>query len=80
MGRKVEIDRENQKIRATRSLRSSGGSTVLTIPDEVLQSVGFEEGDQIEIEAEMFGEEISLRKSAADESEIGTDETGETDN
>lgn len=73
MGRKVEIDRENQEIRATRDLRSSGGSTVLTIPDEILQSVGFEEGDQIEIQADMFGDEIRLRKSETGVSD-GSDE------
>lgn len=68
MGRKVEIDRESQTIRATRDLRASGGSTVLSIPDEVLQSVGFEEGDQIGIEADMFGDEIRLRKRPDDDS------------
>lgn len=68
MGRKVEIDRENQKIRAARDLRSSGGSTVLSIPDEILQSVGFHEGDEMRIEAEMFGDEIRIRKIPDDSS------------
>ncbi|GAA1280275.1 hypothetical protein GCM10009646_79140 [Streptomyces aureus] len=62
MGRKVEIDRESQTIRATRSLRESGSSSVVTIPNEVIQSVGFEHGDNIAIEADMFGDEIRLRR------------------
>ena len=66
MGRRVQIDHDEQSIRAHRTLRSSGGSTVLTIPGEVLESVGFEPGDEIEIEAEMFGDEIRLRKAGGD--------------
>lgn len=70
MGRKVEIDRENQTIHATRDLRASGGSTVVSIPDEILQSVGFEQGDELEIEADMFGDEIRLRQVS---DQAGTD-------
>jgi len=63
MGHRVQIDRDEEMIRAQRDLRQSGGSTVLTIPNQVLESVGFESGDKIEIEAEMFGDEIRLRGS-----------------
>lgn len=67
MGRKVEIDRENQMIRGTRTLRESGSSSVVTIPNEIIQAVGFENGDDIELEADMFGDEIRLRKVESDE-------------
>lgn len=68
MGRKVEIDRENKKIRGTRTLRESGSSSVVTIPNEIIQAVGFENGDDIELEADMFGDEIRLRKVESDDS------------
>lgn len=67
MGRKVEIDRENQMIRGTRTLRESGSSSVVTIPNEIIQAVGFENGDDIELEADMFGDEIRLRKVESDD-------------
>lgn len=59
--RKVEIDGENQEVRAKRALRQSGGSTVVTIPPEMVDLLDIELGDDVELEAKMFGDEIRLR-------------------
>ena len=59
--RKVDIDSENREVRAARKLRRSGGSTVITVPPEMVDLVDLEHGDQLELEAEWSGEEIRLR-------------------
>lgn len=61
MGRGVEIDKDDKEVSARRKLRESGGSTVVTIPPEMLDLIDIEPGDQVELQAEMFGDEIRLR-------------------
>jgi len=60
MGNSVDIDREEGKMRATRTLRQSGGSIVLTMPRELLDNVGFEDGDELVLEADMLGDELTV--------------------
>jgi len=59
--RKGESDGDKQEVRAKRALRRSGGSTVVTIPPEMVDLLDIELGDDVELEAEMFGDEIRLR-------------------
>jgi len=72
--RKVEIDGERQEVRATRALRQSGGSTVVTIPPEMVDLLDLELGDDLELEAEWSGDEIRLRVVDRDE---GVDDAGD---
>jgi len=67
MGNSVDIDRDEGKMRATRTLRASGGSIVLTMPRELLDNVGFDEGDELVLEADMLGDEIKLTTLAGKE-------------
>jgi antitoxin component of MazEF toxin-antitoxin module len=62
MGSSVSIDPERSTVSAERRIRQSGNSNVLTIPRQMLESVGFERGDDIELEADMDSKEIVLRK------------------
>lgn len=61
MGRRVEVDKDEKVIRAIRPLRESGGSNVVTIPPEMIDLADFEVGDDVELQAEMFGDEIRVR-------------------
>lgn len=63
VSRGVSHDYENEELEGYRKLRISGSSTVLTIPQEMLDAVGFEEGDQIRLSADFQGDEIRLRKA-----------------
>jgi len=42
----VNVDADNGEVRATRTVRQSGNSTVVVIPPEMLGAVGFELGFQ----------------------------------
>lgn len=59
----VEIDRDNDSMRARRSLRRSGNSVVLSFPPALLDEAGLELGDEVEIIAPFDTEEITIRKS-----------------
>lgn len=61
MGNSVEIDWEQGTVTAERKLRSSGNSTVLTIPEEVYQSIGLQEGHQVEIVADKNDDVIRIQ-------------------
>jgi antitoxin component of MazEF toxin-antitoxin module len=71
MGNGVDVDPDENVMRASRKLRQSGGSLVVSLPPEMLQSVGFEEGDELVLEAEWAGDTICLRKvdDVADEND-----------
>lgn len=71
----VDIDKEDKEVRARRKLRKSGGSTVVTIPPEMLDLLDFELGDNVELEAEIFGDEMRLRVVDCDD-DNGGDSTG----
>ena len=60
--RRVSYDRETDTFRGTRTLRDSGNSQILTIPPTLLEAVGFESGDEIELTASPDEGEIVLRK------------------
>lgn len=60
MGNGVDVDPEEGVLRATRKLRSSGGSIVVSIPPQMLQAVSFEEDDDILLRCEWDGDEICL--------------------
>lgn len=58
----VNINPTAKTVTATRSLRKSGSSVVLTIPPEVLQSLGMESGDTMQIQGDWGKNEIRVRR------------------
>lgn len=62
MGMSVNINPQTATISGSRSLRRSGSSMVLTMPPEMVQSLGWEPGADIEMVADWDSEEITLRK------------------
>jgi len=50
------------KICRTRTIRQSGGSTVVTIPPELLEFTQFEDGDTVSLSAAFDGDEITIQK------------------
>ena len=51
MGHRVQFNPEENTVTGARTLRVSGGSTVLTIPPEMLDVLEWEEGDDLSLEA-----------------------------
>jgi len=67
----VNVDADNGEVRATRTVRRSGNSTVVVIPPEMLGAVGFDLGDDVDLVAGLESGEIVLRpaeKQPTDES------------
>lgn len=62
MSMSVDINPRTQTLTASRSLRPSGSSMVLTIPPEMIQSLDWEAGDDIELLADWGEGEITLSK------------------
>lgn len=58
----VTINPAAETVTATRSLRNSGSSVVLTIPPEVLQSLDLDSGDEMEITGDWGSGEITAKK------------------
>lgn len=56
-------DTTKNKIRRTRQLRQSGGSTVLTIPPEFIEFTAFEQGDDANLVADFDGDELVIRRA-----------------
>jgi len=56
----IDINTTQQTITARRSLRASGSSTVLTVPPEILQSLDWQQGDTVEIQADWDAGEVTL--------------------
>ena len=68
MSTRVEIDREALTITGERSIRDAGNSAALTIPPEILQGTGLEQGDKVVLEADMEEGTIVVKR-APDEDE-----------
>jgi len=64
----VNVDAANGVVRATRTVRQSGNSTVVVIPPGMLGAVGFECGDDIDLVTDLGSEEIVLRPAAEEQS------------
>lgn len=67
MSNRVSIDPEEGTVTGIRKLHDSGNSTVLTIPQEVLDAVGMESGDQVTITAEVQGDTITVEQVSEDD-------------
>lgn len=67
MGNGVDVDPDEGVVRATRTVRKSGGSLVVSFPREVLQVAGLDEGDDVLLEAEWDGDAIHIRGIEPDE-------------
>lgn len=52
-----------KKIERKRPIRSGGGSSVITIPPIVFEFTEFGKDDEVELEADIGGDEIILRQS-----------------
>lgn len=61
VSRDPEYDPETRTMRATRSLRGSGNSTVLSIPPLILQALAVQEGDEVELIADTESHELTIR-------------------
>lgn len=62
MSMSVDINPATQTLMASRSLRESGSSMVLTIPPEMVQSLDWQPGDKIGLLADWGDGEITLSK------------------
>lgn len=66
MGHRVDVDLEEGTVTATRNLRESGGSTVLTIPPEVMDAIGVGSGDELVMVADHDSQRITIEKRPGD--------------
>lgn len=67
MATQVRVDPEDGTVAADRSVRHSGRSLVVTLPPQVLEAAGIEEGDAVEIITKLDSSgNISIKKSADD--------------
>jgi len=60
--RRVSYDPDLNTFSATRRLRTSGNSKIITVPPQIAEAVKFEADDQIELIADIDDGEIVLRK------------------
>lgn len=67
MADRVVIDAEEGTVSATRKIRESGNSIVISIPPQVLEAAGLEPGDQADIVADMDEQTITFRRIDARE-------------
>ena len=74
--RGIEIDGENKTVEATRALRKSGGSNVVTIPPGMIDLLDFEIGDDVTLVADWSGDEIRLRVVEEEGAETTDDDGG----
>lgn len=58
----VNINPRQQTVTATRSLRRSGSSVVLTIPPEILQSLDLDSGDEMRLTGNWDTGEITAER------------------
>ena len=63
----VQIDAENEEVKETMTLRTSGDSTVLTIPPAILREAGLGAGDDVDICLPFDKSEIKLRENNDDD-------------
>lgn len=61
--RRVSFDREEGKMRATRTVRESGNSVIVTIPPQILEGANFEVGDDVEISVDIESGDITVRRN-----------------
>lgn len=67
MGNSIRVNREDGTLEATRTLRTSGDSIVISIPPQLLEAAGFDEDDRVEVVAKMMGDEICIHLADQDE-------------
>jgi antitoxin component of MazEF toxin-antitoxin module len=64
MATPVTIDPEDSTVSATRTIRSSGNSTVLTIPPQLLEAIGLEVSDEARLVAHMDTGELAIKAAS----------------
>lgn len=58
----LKIKPEDTEITAQRTLRQSGTSTVITVPPELKQSLGWDHSDEVELTANWDTGELVITK------------------
>jgi antitoxin component of MazEF toxin-antitoxin module len=64
MRNRVSVDPEDSTVSATRTIRSSGNSTVLTIPPQLLEAIGLEVSDEVRLVAHMDTGELVIKAAS----------------
>ena len=67
VSRRVTFDRDEGVMRAIRTVRESGNSTIVTLPPQILEGANFEVGDDVDIEVDIDSGEITLNRHEPDE-------------
>lgn len=63
MGYRVQFHPDDNIVAGVRTLRDSGGSTVLTIPPEILDVLEWDDGDDLRLEADYEDGNITVELS-----------------
>lgn len=69
MSASIEIDRDELTIDGERTIRDAGNSAALTIPPEILQGTGLEQGDTVRLTADMQEGTIVVQRAGGDKEE-----------
>jgi antitoxin component of MazEF toxin-antitoxin module len=67
MADRVEFDAEERVAYTTRSIGKSGNSLVVRIPPQILEVANLEQGDSVQLVADMDDETITIRHLTAEE-------------
>lgn len=62
MSMSVDINPSTHTVTATRSIRKSGSSFVLTIPPEIMQSLDLDEGEKMRLEGNWETGDITVEQ------------------
>jgi hypothetical protein len=69
VSRRVEFDRDEGIMRATRTVRESGNSVIVTLPPQIVEGANFEVGDDVNISVDIDTGVISVTRNETDEDE-----------
>lgn len=76
MADRVEIDVDENEVRADRTVREWGGSHVVALPPQLLDAAGLEQGDRVRLRASMDNGTIEISELDLDAIEDPEDEEG----
>ena len=64
VSRRVEFDRDEGTMRATRTVRESGNSVIVTLPPQIVEGGDFDVGDDVVVSVDIDTGAVSLRRVA----------------
>lgn len=76
----LTVDTDADEIRATRTLRESGSSTVVSIPREILRHADLTAGDDVVVSIGFETDEIGVSKCPEASPRTDADASGESAN